>query len=63
MAPEWTYIRRMTRYVYKGLDKTKHLNQWGSQGLPGEDPQSWISRANMMNLERSAQYGELDGGR
>jgi ribonuclease Z len=37
--------------------------QWGFRGLAGEDPQSWISRANMMSLEPSTLYGEVDGGR
>ena len=62
MAPEWAYVRRMNRYFYKGNEKTSS-NKWGTQGLAGEDPHSWISRANMLNLERSEQYGELEGGR
>ena len=60
MAPEWDFSRRSNRFYYN----VKNSNgQWGTQGLPGEDPQSWISRANFMNLEPNYQYGEIDGGR
>mmetsp|Transcript_26259 Transcript_26259/g.63981 ORF Transcript_26259/g.63981 Transcript_26259/m.63981 type:complete len:564 (-) Transcript_26259:1749-3440(-) len=63
MAPEWEMNRNTGRYFYKGLDrKNPRQKRWGDQGLAGEDQQSWISRADMMNLEPSARYGEVDGG-
>lgn len=31
--------------------------------MAGEDPTSWISQANGMNLESSSLYGEIEGGR
>jgi ribonuclease Z len=64
MAPEWEFSRRANRYFYRGLDKKDpNLRRWGYQGLAGEDPHSWISRAGMMNLEPAPFYGELEGGR
>ena len=63
MAPEWKYIQAANRYVYKGIKKGQSSLLWGKQGLSGEDPESWISKANMMNLERSEKFGELEGGR
>jgi ribonuclease BN (tRNA processing enzyme) len=36
---------------------------WGTKGLAGEDPTNWISQANMMQLEPSTMYGEMEGGR
>lgn len=62
MAPEWDYSARNAKYFYRGLNN-KNNNKWGYHGLAGEDPQSWISRANMMDLAPSLQYGELGGGR
>lgn len=64
LAPEWMYSRRSNRYFNKGLPK-KNGNeaQWGYQGLAGQDPTSWISRANMLQLEPSSQYGESEQGR
>ena len=64
MAPEWEINRKTGRYYYKGLNKKDlRQRQWGYRRLAGEDPHSWISKANMMNLEASALYGELDGGK
>ncbi|KAL7524130.1 hypothetical protein ACHAXR_001365, partial [Thalassiosira sp. AJA248-18] len=37
--------------------------KWGMQGLAGADPVSWISRAPMINLEPSKDFGEIPGGR
>ncbi len=70
MAPEWTQTRfKNGRYVHS-LDtrssrgkKHNGNNHWGAQGLAGEDPISWISRAPMLNLEPSSQFGEVPGGR
>eukprot|EP00980_Cylindrotheca_fusiformis_P030243 scaffold24603_cov186-Cylindrotheca_fusiformis.AAC.1 len=63
MAPEWELSRKTGRYYYKGLNKKdQRQKQWGSQGLAGEDPRSWISRANLIDLNSSAMYGEVDGG-
>jgi ribonuclease BN (tRNA processing enzyme) len=64
MAPEWEYSKRANRYFYRGLAKKDPTTlQWGYQGLAGEDPESWISRANMMNLEPNPRFGEVEGGR
>ena len=60
MAPEWEFSRRSNRFYYNAKNNKR---EWGTQGFAGEDPQSWISRANMLNLEPNYQYGELDGGR
>lgn len=66
MAPEWTAGRYNNgRFFFqlgqKGVDKIK-MNNW-SRGLAGEDEVSWISRAPLLNLEASPQFGEIDGGR
>jgi ribonuclease Z len=58
MAPEWDYSPRTRRFFYKGRGKT-----WTPKGLAGEDSTSWISQANMMQLEPSPLYGEIEGGR
>ncbi len=75
MAPEWKQTRfRNGRYVHEfdsrnvsgGNNRNRqssHGQQWGTQGLAGEDPVSWISRAPMMNLEPSSLFGEIQGGR
>ena len=68
MAPEWEQgHRRNGRYYFQlkrdvdvrggngggdGKGK-KQRTRWGMQGLAGEDPLSWISRAPMLNLEVS----------
>ena len=69
MAPEWSQGRfRNGRYLHE-LDSrnarknNNRRNHWGTQGLAGEDTVSWISRAPMMNLEPSSQFGEIPGGR
>ena len=69
MAPEWSQTRfRNGRYLHsldtrnRGKNQNAH-RQWGTQGLAGEDPTSWISRAPMLNLEPSSQFGEIQGGR
>ncbi|KAL3770404.1 hypothetical protein ACHAW5_002321 [Stephanodiscus triporus] len=41
----------------------KKRRRWAMQGLAGSDPTSWISRAPMINLEPSKDFGETDGGR
>ena len=38
-------------------------NRWTLNGMAGEDPISWISQANLMSLEPSSLYGEVEGGR
>lgn len=64
IAPEWVFNKRANRYIYRGLhNKHDHSHPWGYQGLAGEDPVSWISQADKMNLEPSRLYGEVDGGR
>ena len=67
MAPEWSQGRyKNGRYFYE-LDKRGIGNgqnsHWGSQGLAGQDPTSWISRAPMINFEPAKQFGEIEGGR
>jgi ribonuclease Z len=62
MAPEWEpWGSYNMRWKYRPSKQQKKV--WGSQGLAGEDPTSWISRAPMMNLEPSSAYGEVEGGR
>lgn len=64
IAPEWELSKRGNRYIYKGLNsKDEKSRCWGYQGLAGEDRDSWISQADMINLQPSRQFGELDGGR
>ena len=66
MAPEWGQGRmRNGRYFYQGDSRNKNKKQsvWGTQGLAGEDPISFISRAPMINLEPTSQFGEVEGGR
>eukprot|EP00551_Chaetoceros_affinis_P007625 CAMPEP_0203664702 /NCGR_PEP_ID=MMETSP0090-20130426/2068_1 /ASSEMBLY_ACC=CAM_ASM_001088 /TAXON_ID=426623 /ORGANISM="Chaetoceros affinis, Strain CCMP159" /LENGTH=683 /DNA_ID=CAMNT_0050528037 /DNA_START=630 /DNA_END=2681 /DNA_ORIENTATION=- len=72
MAPEWRQSRfRNGRYIHEldtrnvggGNRRGPLAQQWGTQGLAGEDPVSWISRAPMMNLEPSPLFGEIQGGR
>lgn len=61
MAPEWELSARHRRYFYRGRGPT--TRSWGEQGLAGEDPHNWISQANQLNLQPSALYGEVGGGR
>lgn len=63
MAPEWDFSGRTRRYFYRGLSKNGKKSGWGAKGLAGEDPVSWISQANMLNLDPSPLYGEIEGGR
>jgi ribonuclease Z len=67
MAPEWEFNARTKRYFHRGrMEKGSLTNRqlrWDQRGLAGEDPSSWISQANMMPLEASPLYGEIDGGR
>ena len=65
MAPEWEEgHRRNGRWYFqlKRDDRENHSGnsdgkstgrkrRWGMKGLAGGDPQSWISRAPMLNLE------------
>lgn len=56
MAPEWVEGHRKNgRYYYqvrRDPDNPKNkFFEWTNQGLAGEDANSWISRAPMMNLE------------
>ena len=62
MAPEWEFNPRARRYFYKRRPNGPP-RQWGKSGLAGEDPSNWISQANMMKLEASPLYGEINGGR
>lgn len=55
MAPEWEEGHRKNGRFYYQINKA-NVNRkrgWGMQGLAGEDPVSWISRAPMINLEVS----------
>jgi ribonuclease Z len=64
MAPEWEFNKRSRRYFYRGQRNVNgDAARWGRKGLAGEDPTNWISQANMLNLEASPFYGELEGGR
>ena len=66
MAPEWRQSR-FNRYLHELDSRSSRSrgrpNYWGTQGLAGEDPTSWISRAPMINLDPSPQFGEIEGGR
>jgi ribonuclease BN (tRNA processing enzyme) len=61
MAPEWEFNNRLRRYHYRERGMPGRM-KWTKKGLAGEDPLSWISQANQLNLEPSAMYGEVDGG-
>jgi len=65
MAPEWEFSDRAKRFFYRGQRRGTNGDapRWGNQGLSGEDPTSWISQANLMHLEPSPLYGEIEGGR
>jgi ribonuclease BN (tRNA processing enzyme) len=46
------------------LTSSSSSSSWANpRGLAGEDPINWISQANNMQLEASALYGEIEGGR
>lgn len=63
MAPEWSQGKyKNGRYFYQP-DKRYQNGTWGTQGLAGEDPVSWISRSPMIMLDPSPQFGEIKGGR
>lgn len=63
MAPEWeTGHRRNGRFFFQ-WKKAGGGHRWGTKGLAGEDPVSWISRAPMVNLEPSRDFGEVNGGK
>lgn len=76
MAPEWEFHHRFKRYYYNGFNnnnnnssnnsnnnKQNNKGMWGTKGIAGEDPTSWISKAKTMQLEPSSLYGEMEGGR
>lgn len=63
MAPEWELNRRTNRYFYGKRRNGKNGGSWKAQGLSGEDPESWITQCNNMDLEPSSQFGEIPGGR
>lgn len=73
MAPEWEEGHRRNGRFYFQLRKDRDNGRegntngggrrWGMQGLAGGDPVSWISRAPMINLEPSKDFGEMEGGR
>lgn len=63
MAPEWSQGKyKNGRYNFQP-EKNRQNGTWGTQGLAGEDPVSWISRAPMIMLDPSSQFGEIKGGR
>ena len=61
MAPEWEFNARTRRFFCR--QPAQPHQPWKAQGLAGEDPTSWISQANLLPVERSPLYGEMDGGR
>jgi len=61
MAPEWEKNKRTHKYYYR--NEKQRGESWGTKGLSGEDPTSWITRATDIQLEPSPQYGEIEGGR
>lgn len=65
MAPEWELNRRTNRYYYGKRRNNKNEGAWTTQGLAGEDRDSWITQCNNMNLEPTSQFGESSymGGR
>lgn len=63
MAPEWEQGHRRNGRFYYQLKNEGGGRRWGNKGLAGEDAVSWISRAPMMNLEPSRDFGEIEGGR
>ena len=63
MAPEWEMRPRFRRYFHNEYRVSNKGAQWGTKGLAGEDPISWISQANRMGLEPSPFFSEVEGGR
>ena len=64
MAPEWEQARRNPGRFFLQLERAGgKAGEWVGQGLAGDDPESWISRAPMINLKPSSQFGEIPGGR
>ena len=64
MAPEWEEARRSPGRFFLQLEKAgRKGGSWVGKGLAGDDPTSWISRAPMINLKPSSQFGEVAGGR
>ena len=47
----------------KCISSNNNKKRWAMQGLAGADTTSWISRAPMINLEPSRDFGEVEGGR
>ena len=63
MAPEWEEgHRRNGRYYYQLKNEGRKGLKWGTKGLAGEDPSSWISRAPMVNMDPNKDFGEINGG-
>lgn len=62
MAPEWEEGHRRNGRFYYQLKKENGGMRWGTKGLAGEDPSSWISRAPMVNLDPNKDFGEIPGG-
>lgn len=64
MAPEWEEAPRNPGRFFLKLEKAGGKGgAWVGKGLAGDDPTSWISRAPMINLKPSSQFGEIPGGR
>mmetsp|Transcript_14686 Transcript_14686/g.29696 ORF Transcript_14686/g.29696 Transcript_14686/m.29696 type:complete len:744 (-) Transcript_14686:349-2580(-) len=64
MAPEWEEAPRNPGRFFLQLEKAGGKGgAWVGKGLAGDDPTSWISRAPMINLKPSSQFGEIAGGR
>jgi len=64
MAPEWTQGKwKNGRYFNQMGRKLQQGKAWEMQGLAGEDPVSWITRAPTLNLDKNSQFGEIPGGR
>ena len=64
MAPEWEQARRNPGRFFLQLERAGgKAGEWVGKGLAGDDPESWISRAPMINLKPSSQFGEIPGGR
>jgi ribonuclease Z len=62
MAPAWAYNARTGRSYYRsGVPPNTKWNL--TKGVAGEDPTSWISVADNLNLAPSSLYGEVNGGR
>ena len=65
LAPEWFSKWRSGRFYNSLTNKSGEKGAWttGYRGMPGEDPESWVTQSQDLRLKPSKNFGEIPGGR